>query len=126
MKTLLVFFLLCFGTPAFAFVSLPEGSGYDVGFSPNGTALGVVLQGIAAAEKTVLVAAYSFTSKPVALALLEAHTKGVKVAVVADKKGNSNGYTAVTFLANHGVPIRLNGHLEWWGRPGERLLSLNS
>jgi len=40
---------------------------------------------------------------------LEAHKRGVKVQVVADKKGNSSQYTAVTFLANQGVPVRLNG-----------------
>jgi phosphatidylserine/phosphatidylglycerophosphate/cardiolipin synthase-like enzyme len=42
-------------------------------------------------------------------ALLAAHKRGVKVAVVADQKGNSGSYTAVNFLANHGVPVRLNG-----------------
>jgi phosphatidylserine/phosphatidylglycerophosphate/cardiolipin synthase-like enzyme len=43
-------------------------------------------------------------------ALLEAHKRGVKVAVVADQKGNSTQYTAVNFLVNHGIPVRLNGN----------------
>ena len=47
--------------------------------------------------------------KPIAKALVEAHKRGVKVFVVADKTDNSKGYTAVTFLANEGVPVRLNG-----------------
>jgi phosphatidylserine/phosphatidylglycerophosphate/cardiolipin synthase-like enzyme len=32
----------------------------------------------------------------------------VKVAVVADQKGNSGKYTAVNFLANQRIPVRLN------------------
>ena len=82
---------------------------YELGFSPNGESLQIVLRGISEAKESVLVAAYSFTSKPVSEALLEAHRRGVKVSVVADQKGNSGRYTAVNFLANQGVPVRLNG-----------------
>ena len=84
----------------------------EVGFSPaNGgqSALNIVLDGITNAQSEILVAAYSFTSKPIAAALVDAQTRGVKVLVVADKKGNSAKYSAVTFLANKGVPVRLNG-----------------
>jgi len=82
---------------------------YELGFSPRGESLQVVLNGIADAKESILVAAYSFTSRPVSEALLAAHKRGVKVAVVADQKGNSGRYTAVDFLANHKVPVRLNG-----------------
>jgi len=82
---------------------------YELGFSPNGKSLQVVLDAIAGAKESILVAAYAFTSKPVAQALLEARERGVKVAVVADQKMNSRQYTAVNFLANHHVPVRLNG-----------------
>ena len=82
---------------------------YELGFSPNGKSLQVILHGIAGAKDSILVAAYSFTSKPVSEALLAAHKRGVKVAVVADQKGNSGRYTAVNFLANHKIPVRLNG-----------------
>ncbi len=54
-------------------------------------------------------AAYSFTSKPVAAALVAAKNRGVSVRVVADEKANSSQYTAITFLANKGVTVRLNG-----------------
>jgi len=82
---------------------------YTLAFSPQGESLELVLSCIESAEQSIQVAAYSFTSKPVALALTEAHRRGVAVQVVADKKGNSSRYTAVTYLANHGVPVRLNG-----------------
>lgn len=83
---------------------------YDVAFSPRGNSLDLILSVIGSAEKSILVAAYSFTSKPVSQSLLAAHKRGVMVRVVADKKGNSSKYTAVTFLANQGIPVRLNGH----------------
>jgi len=82
----------------------------DVGFSPFGESLDLVLSGINSAQESILVAAYAFTSKPIALALLSAHKRGVKVRVVADMRANNRRYTAVTFLANQGVPVRLNNH----------------
>ncbi|CNI08034.1 putative phospholipase D [Yersinia kristensenii] len=77
------------------------------GFSPSGTAQTVVLDAIQEAKHTINLAAYSFTSKPVSLALLAAQKRGVVVRVLADEKANSTQYTAVTFLANQGVPVRL-------------------
>ncbi|HDL7537419.1 TPA: phospholipase D family protein [Yersinia enterocolitica] len=79
-----------------------------VGFSPNGDALNIVLYGIEGAQASIDVAAYSFTSKPIAVALIEAKNRGVKVRVVADMKANQDKYTAVNFLANQGVAVRLN------------------
>jgi len=87
----------------------PARPSFTAAFSPRGASLELTLSCIRAAERSILVAAYSFTSKPVALALAEAHRRGVAVRVVADKKGNSSRYTAVTYLANHDVPVRLNG-----------------
>ncbi|MFY9328568.1 MAG: phospholipase D family protein [Georgfuchsia sp.] len=88
---------------------LPKDASYDVGFSPYGDSLNVVLKGIHSARTSILVAAYSFTSKPIATALLDAHNRGVKVQVVADRKSNKK-YSAAAYLANHGIPLRLNGN----------------
>lgn len=83
----------------------------SVGFSPSSSqsALQLVLSTINSATRSIDVAAYSFTSKPVAAALVAARKRGVAVRVVADEKGNAGKYTAVTFLANQGVPVRVNG-----------------
>lgn len=97
-------------TPAAAaVVSIGEGVQAEVGFSPDGDSQPIILKAINAARQEILVAAYSFTSKPVSTALLAAHKRGVKVFLVADEKGNAGRYTATTFLANQGVPVRLNG-----------------
>ena len=81
---------------------------FEVGFSPKGRSLNIILDGIRKAEESILVAAYSFTSKPVSTALLEAHKRGVAVQVIADAKSSASQYSAVTFLANQGVPVRAN------------------
>jgi phosphatidylserine/phosphatidylglycerophosphate/cardiolipin synthase-like enzyme len=105
----LILLLAIVANTAMAATALPAGASYDIGFSPGGTSLNVVLQGINSAKTDILVAAYGFSSKPIAQALLAASRRGVHVAVVADQKANSRGYSAVTFLANQGVPVRLNG-----------------
>lgn len=79
-------------------------------FSPKGESLQLVLRGIDSAQKEILVAGYSFTSKPIAEALLAAHKRGVSVRVMVDAKSNTGRYTAATFLANHEVPVRRNGN----------------
>ena len=106
MKKLTTFFIFCLFLLSLS--ACGHDVSYELGFSPNGNSLKIVLNGISDAKKSILVAAYSFTSKPVSEALLEAHKRGVKVSVVADLKANSSQYTAVNFLANHGVPVRLN------------------
>lgn len=108
--TLIVCALLWLGAPVFAAAPLPPGAGFRLGFSPKGGAEEIVLDGIRTAEKSIKVAAYSFTSKTIATALLDAHKRGVLVQVVADARSNSGKYTAVTFLANQGVPVRTNAN----------------
>jgi type IV secretion system protein VirD4 len=87
---------------------LPPGASFEVGFSPKRNALEVVMSLILDAKKELLVASYSFTSKEIAFALVEAKQRGVDVRVVVDHAQNSDdqgGYKAVDFLASQGIPI---------------------
>ena len=95
--------------PALAATSFGPKASFEVGFSPRGESLDIILNAIKGAKKSILVAAYSYTSKPISEALGDAHRRGVNVQVVADKKGNSSKHTAVNFLASQGVPVRING-----------------
>jgi phosphatidylserine/phosphatidylglycerophosphate/cardiolipin synthase-like enzyme len=52
----------------------------------------------------ILVQAYSFTSAPIAKALVNAHKRGVSVEVILDKGQRREQYTSATFLANSGIP----------------------
>lgn len=83
-------------------------SSITAAFTP-GKALPLVLDTIRSARETIFVAAYSFTSKPVATALRDASRRGVKVFVVADATEAGKGYSAVRFLANERMSVRING-----------------
>jgi phosphatidylserine/phosphatidylglycerophosphate/cardiolipin synthase-like enzyme len=82
-----------------------------VGFSPSGQAEACVLNVINSATTRIDMAAYSFTSKPIARALIKASERGVKVRVVADEKDNAHSrYSAVYTMMQHHIPVRLDGH----------------
>ena len=72
-------------------------------FSPNGGATDAVVRELTAAKTQVLMQAYSFTSAPIAKALVEAHKRGVKVLAVLDKSNETDKYSAATFLNNAGI-----------------------
>ncbi|WP_246778085.1 phospholipase D family protein [Candidatus Schneideria nysicola] len=80
----------------------------DVAFSPGDSAKELILNAIEKATTSIDVAAYSFTSKPISIALVDAYKRGIKVRIVADKKANSGKYTAVNFLANQNISVKLN------------------
>ncbi len=73
-------------------------------FSPNGGCTAAVVDALGKAKKTVLVQAYSFTSAPIAKALVDAHKRGVKVQVILDRSQRTEKYSSATFLLNEGVP----------------------
>ena len=72
-------------------------------FSPNGGATEAVVREVNAATQQILVQAYSFTSVPIAKALVDAHKRGVTVLAVLDKSNETEKYSAATFLVNAGI-----------------------
>lgn len=110
MKKLLISICLVLGIYANAATPINQGASFDTGFSPNQGSLPLVIKAINSAQKSIHVAAYSFTSKPIAEALLAAKRRGVDVKVVADQKSNSGKYSATTYLANNNVPVKLDGN----------------
>jgi phosphatidylserine/phosphatidylglycerophosphate/cardiolipin synthase-like enzyme len=80
----------------------------NVHFSPNGGCTEAIIKELDKAENSVLVQAYSFTSAPIAKALLNAHKRGVKVEVILDKSQRSQKYSSADFLANSGILTRID------------------
>lgn len=89
-------------TPALADPSV------SVAFSPNGGATDAIVQVIREAQHTIHLAAYTFTSRPIAKALVQAHRRGVEVEAVLDRSNSGDHYTAATFLVNAGIPTRID------------------
>jgi phosphatidylserine/phosphatidylglycerophosphate/cardiolipin synthase-like enzyme len=76
----------------------------QVYFSPDGGCTAAVVDNLSKATNTVLVQAYSFTSAPIAKALVDAKKRGVKIEVILDKSQRREKYREADFLLHAGVP----------------------
>jgi phosphatidylserine/phosphatidylglycerophosphate/cardiolipin synthase-like enzyme len=85
-------------------------SSMTVCFTPGGNCTDAIVQALASAKRTILVQAYSFTSAPIAKALLDAHKRGVQVQVILDKSQRNEKYSSADFLANQGVPTMIDAN----------------
>lgn len=77
-------------------------------FSPDGGCTEAVVETVGKAKASILVQAYSFTSAPIAKALVDAHKRGVKVRVILDKSQRSERYSSADFLHNARVPTSID------------------
>lgn len=77
-------------------------------FSPRGGAQEAVIREVDASKQSILIQAYSFTSAPIAKALMEAQKRGVKVEAVLDKSNETARYTSATFLQNAGAKVLID------------------
>lgn len=73
-------------------------------FSPDGGCTNAIINEIDGAKTDIYVQAYSFTSTPIAKALLSAFKRGVKVEAILDKSQRTAKYSSATFLANVRIP----------------------
>ena len=93
----------------------------EVYFTPSYKALDTIVDLINASTKSVDVAMYSFTSRPLSHALVLAKRRGVRVRVVLDRKSNdpkANKYTKYLYLKNNAIDIRFAKSHRHWDRDG--------
>jgi len=95
MKLVLLSLLLALNTVA---------ADIQVFFSPKGGCTEAVVANLDKATNTVLVLAYSFTSAPIAKALVDAEKRGVKVQVILDKSNRTEKYSSADFIQRTGIP----------------------
>jgi phosphatidylserine/phosphatidylglycerophosphate/cardiolipin synthase-like enzyme len=81
--------------------SIPQG--VQVYFSPNGGATEAVVNALQNATNSVFVQAYSFTSAPIAEALVQAQRRGIEVHVLLDKSQRTEKYSEADFLRNNNI-----------------------
>ncbi|HEX3999592.1 MAG TPA: phospholipase D family protein [Pirellulales bacterium] len=89
------------GTPAAAPAAREDG--ISCYFSPRGGCTDAVVAEIEQAQHEIMVQAYSFTSHPIAEALIEAHRRGVKVTIVLDKS-ELKEHSLADEVAGAGIP----------------------
>lgn len=80
----------------------------EVCFTPGDDCTSLVVRELGAAKKTVRVQAYSFTSAPIAKALVDASHRGVRVEVILDRSNRTGRYSGLTFLTNAAVPTSID------------------
>ena len=100
----LVLNIIIITTPVFAF----NVDVANVCFSPNGGCTEAIVKEISQAKSGIYVQAYSFTSAPIAKALVDAHKRGIKVEVILDKSQKKEKYTSATFLTNADIPTYID------------------
>ena len=72
-------------------------------FSPHGGATEAIVKELNSAQNEILIQAYSFTSKPIAKALVEAKKRGIRIEVILDKSQRSEKYSSADFIAHAGI-----------------------
>ncbi len=80
----------------------------DVYFSPNGGATKAIVSELNNAKSEILIQAYSFTSVPIAKAIVDAEKRGVRIEVVLDKSQKTEKYSSADFVAHAGIPVYID------------------
>ena len=104
---LIVFLAVIFCSPLHL-QARPVPEEEEVYFSPQGGCTEAVVNNLNWAEKSVLVQAYSFTSKPIAEALIAAHKRGVEVKVLLDRSQLRGKGSKLVLLDQAGIPVMID------------------
>jgi phosphatidylserine/phosphatidylglycerophosphate/cardiolipin synthase-like enzyme len=81
-----------------------------VHFSPKGGCTDAVVRELQAARHEILALAYSFTSKSIAQALVDAKLRGVHVDIVLDHSSEKEEYSDLHFFLQQGLVPVIDAH----------------
>jgi phosphatidylserine/phosphatidylglycerophosphate/cardiolipin synthase-like enzyme len=101
-------FLAVFCSVSYSFDLTLTNAPTQVYFSPYGGCTQAIVKEIDNAKSDIYVQAYSFTSKPIANALVAAFNHGVKVEIILDKSQRSGRYSLASFFANAKIPTYID------------------
>lgn len=108
MRNILMVFFSAMLAMAVLAAELPASGTTEVLFTPWDDAEGTLIREIGRAQQSIHVQAYLLTSRNIARALLAAHGRGVRVALLADREMVAKGDASlVPQLALAGVTVRL-------------------
>ena len=104
MKYLLIIFLLF---PLFTFADVfPPETHYQTCFTPGNNCTQLIVDQINQAKQSIEVQSYSFTSKPIALALVQAQKRGVKVQIIFDKSQfECRRFSYASYFIRNNIPV---------------------
>ena len=87
-----------------AIISTPINGEIGIWFSPNGGCTEAIVSEISMAQKSIRVQAYSFTSEPIANALIKAYKRGLDVEIILDRSQESERYSQLREVKRAGIP----------------------
>jgi phosphatidylserine/phosphatidylglycerophosphate/cardiolipin synthase-like enzyme len=79
-------------------------------FSPKGGCQEAVVKELRSARREILVQAYSFTSEPITLALVDAKKRGVHVELILDKSNETERYSELHVFLEKGLAPLIDAH----------------
>ena len=85
-----------------------SSSEIEVFFSPHGGCTEAIVEALDKAKSSVLIQAYSFTSSPIAKAVVEAHGRGVHIEAILDKSQRTEQYSEADFLSHAGIRVLID------------------
>lgn len=94
-----IFFFLLLNTAAF---------GQEIFFSPNGGCTDAIIHKLDSAAGTIYIQAYSFTSAPIAQAIIRAKQRGCSVFILLDKSQETAKGSQLTAVRNAGIPVLID------------------
>ena len=103
-----VFITIILLLSAFTTLAATDSLSVQVYFSPRGGCTDAVVSAITQAKAEILVQAYSFTSAPIAKALVDAHKRGVQVKIILDRSQRKERYSSADFTAHAGIPTYID------------------
>jgi len=77
-------------------------------FTPGENCTEKIVKALGQGHLSVFVQAYSFTSGPIAKALVDAHKRGVQVEVILDRSQQREKYSSADFIAHAGIPTYID------------------
>jgi phosphatidylserine/phosphatidylglycerophosphate/cardiolipin synthase-like enzyme len=80
----------------------------QVYFSPHGGCTDAIVKELDNTKSEILVQAYSFTSKEIAQALVNAKKRGIQIQIILDRSNRSDKYSAGDFTAHMGIPTYID------------------
>jgi phosphatidylserine/phosphatidylglycerophosphate/cardiolipin synthase-like enzyme len=78
---------------------------YEVHFSPSGGCQAAVIKALDGAKVSVRLQGYSFTNKPIAMALVAAKRRGVDVQLILDKSNPKESASEAQLCSTGGIPV---------------------
>ena len=92
----------------FALACQAPSPAWQVHFSPSGKPTAAIVETLAEARESVYVMAYSFTSAPIAEALVAAKQRGVTVEVILDRSQPTARGSVIPALQAASIPVYID------------------